>query len=731
MPKKCKIAAYMLIAAACALIFAGKMNTGASLAAAVGVVDAGGSLNVRTGPGTSYDLLKSGGTSITLSSGQKVSIIAKNGKWYHIKFVQNGKNLKGYVNGSYIKVQTGKVRTSISAKSAVEGLKLKKEAAGAEYVKNGADAVLVGKGASVNIKDESIVKNKKWYYVIYKSSGEKFKGYASAQSLEIEYGDGVPGIWDGEAKTPLYEKPGEKEAVKLSGSAVNIGKNKQFTVLGEESASDERYFHIRVSADGESADGYVPAMNARFQIVKSETSPQSGEGGEKGDGDSSQSPQPQSSPSPSESPSAAPEAMTDEEFKKELYGQEFPESYIKPLMVLHEKYPYWKFKAFHTGLKWNSVIKKESAVGLNLVGSGKARAWKSTADGAYDWTSDKYIPYDGGTWVTASVEAVEYYMDPRNFLDERGIFQFESLEYQSDVQTQSGVEKILVNTPIHNAKFSYPNSSGNKVSIKYSKAFIKAAALSKVSPYHLASRVKQEVVVGPNLMSSSVSGNVSGYKGIFNFYNIGAYNSTKAGGAVANALKWASTGSTYKRPWNNRYKAIVGGAQYIGKNYINVGQNTLYLEKFNVTSKKRYEHQYMANIEAPNSEATKTVSAYGDIDEDMPMTFSIPVYEEMPAEPCEVPSGDESPNNYLKTLYVKNHPFTSPFKLGDDGSRTYKLSVDAGVKSIKICATKVSSHAVLTGAGSKKLSDGVNSFTVKVTSESGSVRRYKIEATRK
>lgn len=223
---------------------------------------------------------------------------------------------------------------------------------------------------------------------------------------------------------------------------------------------------------------------------------------------------------------------------------------------------------------------------------------------------------------------------------------------------------------------------------------------------------------------------MSGYEGIYNFYNIGAYSSTEAGGAIANGLKWASTGDTYNRPWNDRYKSITGGAEYIGKNYINVGQNTLYLEKFNVTSTNRYDHQYMTNIEAPNSEATKTVSAYGVIDKDMSIIFSIPVYNNMPDKPCEVPSGGQNPNNYLKTLSVKNHKFNSPFVLGDDGSKTYKVSVDKDVDSIKISATTVSSSATLSGTGNKELSEGVNTFTINVTSESGDVRKYTIEVTR-
>ena len=253
---------------------------------------------------------------------------------------------------------------------------------------------------------------------------------------------------------------------------------------------------------------------------------------------------------------------------------------------------------------------------------------------------------------------------------------------------------------------------------------------SKVSPYHLASRAKQEVVISATSMSSSVTGNVAGYKGIYNFYNIGANNSTVAGGAIANGLNWASTGSTYMRPWNNRYRSIVGGASYIGKNYINVGQNTLYLQKFNVTEKNRYEHQYMGNVEAPNSEATKTNAAYGEEKKDTPLQFSIPVYKNMPTEACPVPSGGLNPNNYLKTLKVKDHAFTSKFALGDDGSKVYKLTVANNVESINITATAVSSLSSVSGTGTKQLSVGTKTFTVKVTSESGSVRNYKIKVTR-
>jgi beta-N-acetylglucosaminidase len=371
-------------------------------------------------------------------------------------------------------------------------------------------------------------------------------------------------------------------------------------------------------------------------------------------------------------------------------------------------------------------------VGLNLLSNSKSSDWKSKEEGAYNALTDSYIPFDGSTWVTASEKAVKYYMDPRNFLTEDAIFQFESLEYQEEEQTKSGVENILKNTPMYKTEYSYTDDSGKESTITYSQTFMEAAVSSGVSPYHLASRVKQEVVTGPTSMSTSVSGTVKGFEGIYNFYNIGANNSTKAGGAVANGLAWANKDTTYLRPWNTIYKAIVGGAQYLGSNYINVGQNTLYLQKFNVTSGNTYNHQYMSNIEAPASEALKTATAYGEDKADMSIVFSIPVYYGMPSQVCPEPSGESTnPNNYLKSLKVKGYSFRTPFQTGDDGSTVYSLTVARKVSSVKINATPVSSVATVTGTGSKKLKLGTKTYTVKVKAQSGSVRKYKIKITRK
>ena len=179
-------------------------------------------------------------------------------------------------------------------------------------------------------------------------------------------------------------------------------------------------------------------------------------------------------------------------------------------------------------------------------------------------------------------------MDPRNFLNEVRIFQFEALSFDEYSDNLDAVEKILYGTEFYNNKVSYLDSNGNIINMseKYSDLILRAGRTSLVSPYHLASRIKQEV--GPFLSHSSISGNVEGFKGLYNFYNIGATSSSEPMGAIKNGLRYARDGNgaseetkrKYLIPWNTKERSITGGGIFIGSSYINVGQNNIYLQKF-------------------------------------------------------------------------------------------------------------------------------------------------------
>lgn len=422
------------------------------------------------------------------------------------------------------------------------------------------------------------------------------------------------------------------------------------------------------------------------------------------------------------------------DFEYYLDQQGFPESYKDSLRALHEKYPNWVFEAFHTGLDWETVLDEESIAGKNLIPSSKSIEWKSLEAGAYDWTKDKFVVYDGSTWVTASRNALAYYMDPRNFLNETNVFMFEVLTYASSYQDEDGVENILSSTPFQYSNYSYTDDYGFTNALSYAQTFIAAAEYSGVSPYHLAARVKQEVVTSASTASNSVSGTVSGYEGLFNFYNIGAYHSTAAGGAIINGLKYAKNGASNSDelndasliPWTNPYNAIVGGAYILGVNYINRGQDTIYLQKFNVTDNSTYYHQYMANVEAPYAESKKTASAYKDM-ETLPIVFSIPVYLNMPEEAVAAPEKEYNPNNWLKTLVVSDAEgndlqLTPTFNLKTD--QVYYLVVDSDDELLQIEATAVSSKTTILNTGFHGLAYGSNTITVTTVAENGDMREY-------
>ena len=330
--------------------------------------------------------------------------------------------------------------------------------------------------------------------------------------------------------------------------------------------------------------------------------------------------------------------------------EKFPESYRPYLRELAKKHHNWKFTPLYTGLDWNYVISQENIYGKNLVPLNYTDSWKNTKPGEYN------VEIDSG-WVDSSKQAVEYCMDPRNFLNEVRIFQFEELSFNSYINNLEGIEKILYGTQFYRQTVSYLDSSGNTITMseKYSDLILKAGKNAYVSPYHLASRIKQEV--GPFLTHPSISGDVEGFKGLYNFYNIGATSSSEPMGAIKNGLQYARDGkgasqdtkNKYLIPWNNKDKAITGGGIFIGSSYINKGQNTVYLQKFHVYSIDNnglFWHQYMTNVLAPYSESKAIYNGYYKIGLlDTEMNFVIPVYENMPEIPTQSPTINN--DNYI------------------------------------------------------------------------------------
>ena len=408
---------------------------------------------------------------------------------------------------------------------------------------------------------------------------------------------------------------------------------------------------------------------------------------------------------------------TDESFEDMLDSQGFPDSYKPYLRDLHSKYPKWVFKGAQTGLSWNDVIERESQTGKSLVAGSSIPSWKSMEKGAYDFSSGSYISYDSGNWVCASESIIKYYMDPRNFINSVGIFQFLSHSYDKETQDEEGLHTILSGTFMEN---SFPEDGYDT----YAQVLADAGKKANVNPYVLASMIIVEQ--GSNGRGASISGTVSGYEGYYNYFNIGAYKSGSMD-AVTRGLWYASQEGSYERPWNSRYKSIIGGASFYGKTYVQNNKNTLYFKKWNVMNGigNVGSGQYMTNVQGAESEAAALRKGYVSV-LDKPMTFYIPIYKGMPAKACIKPSSGNN-NNYLYKLSVTGLELDTKF---DRYNQAYSLSVDTSVESVFIDAKASSTAATVSGGGKIRLTSGTTSSQIKVTSSSGITRTYVVKITK-
>lgn len=403
----------------------------------------------------------------------------------------------------------------------------------------------------------------------------------------------------------------------------------------------------------------------------------------------------------------------DADFEAYLSAQDFPESYKPALRDLHARYPRWKFVADKTGLQWADVIYREShPVSISLVPGSWSDRWKSAEPEAYNIGTGTYTVFDSGGWNAAAEHAIAYYMDPRNSFDAYAVFQFLSNKYDASTQTAEALSNITGGT------FLARNDPGSGYS-SYGALLLDVGARVGANPLTLASMIIQEQ--GADGSGGCISGNVSGYEGYYNFFNIGAY---AYGGrsAVENGLIFAES-----KGWDTPYKSILGGAGIYAENYVKNNKSTLYYQKFNVMNglDSVGTYQYMTDIRGADIEGRNLSRGYSTL-LNSGITFEIPVYLNMPESSSPEPSGHDN-IKYLKSLAVDGAAMTPTFNYY---RYSYECAVPNSCSSVTVRAAAVSSYASVSGAGSINLAVGSNKVTVTCTSSGGPAQSYTILITR-
>ena len=328
---------------------------------------------------------------------------------------------------------------------------------------------------------------------------------------------------------------------------------------------------------------------------------------------------------------------------------------VNELVTAH---PNWEFDVLYTGLDFYTAVKAEYEFDNkkgNLV-------YTPTYKG--DWIAPS--PYVSGNWASASYNGIAYFMDPRNFLNDIDSFQFVDLaDYANSGATLDSIQYQVNGTFLNNF------AEDVRISCEH----------QNVNPYYIIARLFQEQ--GRNGSATIYMDGGDG-KQYFNPFNIGAV----VGNDVATALAKAKA-----MGWDSMQKGIEGGIKFVKEGYLDAKQNTLYLNKFDVNPNSPggfYTHQYMQNLSAAYSEARTFRSAYvntGTLNNKI--KFIIPVYENMPANPAEKPTGqgsnptvgDKGPKSVqvfdiVTTLKVRSGPGTSYEEVERIQNDTVMLSIE-------------------------------------------------------
>lgn len=374
--------------------------------------------------------------------------------------------------------------------------------------------------------------------------------------------------------------------------------------------------------------------------------------------------------------------------------ENFPESYKVLLKQLVEDTgrTNWKFEAYYTGIEWSEFEAAENACLKNTI-------YKSTSIDP-TWLCRCGKMGDSG-YYCGSKQIVNYYLDPRNFINEKAIFQFLELSYNSEIHTLASVQSAVENSFLNGTVVA------NGQTYTYAQIILEAAKQSGESPISIVVKIFQEIGRGTKQADGTYSAPymASGEGGAYNFFNYGA---SDGDGNITRGIEYAKNAG-----WTNPYIAIVDGAKLLSSSYVNLGQNTKYFFKFDVVGSKilklgekqtvnrnqLFSHQYMTNIQDPNNQAIMLYDSYveqGLLGKDL--TFIIPVYDNMPAA-NKLPTSLTSSDGDLHYVSVKATPLS--LRDGPSNSSNYITSMvkDTVVAVLEKNVNGTNFHKVKLGSG--------------------------------
>jgi len=136
----------------------------------------------------------------------------------------------------------------------------------------------------------------------------------------------------------------------------------------------------------------------------------------------------------------------------------------------------------------------------------------------------------------------------------------------------------------------------------------------------------------------------------------------------------------------------------------------------------------MTNVSGAAAEGQILGNAYDDIMLQLPHEFKIPYYENMSETRYEMPTGDGSPNNKLKNLFVSNYYLTPTF---NPDVSNYSIIVDSNVDQVFINAEAFDKKATIGGIGNIATRTSYTNAIIYCVAQNGDIRQYVISIYKK
>lgn len=210
----------------------------------------------------------------------------------------------------------------------------------------------------------------------------------------------------------------------------------------------------------------------------------------------------------------------------------------------------------------------------------------------------------------ATKNQLKYYLNPNNFMDDYGKYQFVKLSYTDGI-TADELDTILKGKGILEGK---------------GQVFLDAAKANNINVAYLVSHSLLETGNGNSILANGglkdSDGNYVNGKPVYNFFGIGA---------VDVDANFYGTKTAYDNGWFTPEEAIMGGANWISSKYINNPsgkQDTLYKMRWNPA--KPGQHQYATDIAWAYKQIPNLMKALNDIvvqSKDAVLTFEIPKFK--------------------------------------------------------------------------------------------------------